>query len=152
MIRAVRRAGAGEHGGVTGSSRAGFVGDRDGRIVAPCGSARFAVSIASVVRWKQRVDETGETGPRPTGGDQRSVRIEAHKAYLLGLVRREPDLTLEEIRAKLQDRGERFATSVIARFFVRHGITFKKNRACERAGSVGREGAPPGVVRRPTLT
>ena len=103
---------------------------------------RFAVSIASVVRWKQRVDETGETGPRPTGGDQRSVRIEAHKAYLLGLVRREPDLTLEEIRAKLQDRGERFATSVIARFFVRHGITFKKNRACERAGSVGREGAP----------
>ena len=108
---------------------------------------RFAVSIASVVRWKQRVDETGETGPRATGGDQRSARIERHKGYLLALVRREPDLTLEEIREKLRDRGERFATSVIDRFFVRHGITLKKNRACERAGSVGREGAPPSLVR-----
>ena len=79
---------------------------------------RFAVSIASVVRWKQRVDETGETGPRATGGDQRSAHIERHKGYLLALVRREPDLTLEEIREKLRDRGERFATSVIDRFFV----------------------------------
>ena len=108
---------------------------------------RFAVSIASVVRWKQRLDETGETGLRATGGDQRSARIERHKAYLLTLVRREPDLTLEEIREKLRDRGERFATSVIDRFFVRHGITFKKNCACERAGSVGRKGAPPSLVR-----
>jgi transposase len=89
---------------------------------------RFAVSIASVVRWKQRFDTTGETSPRPVGGDQRSARIEAHKAYLLGLVRRQPDLTLEEIGEKLQDRGETFSTSVIDRFFVRHGVTFKKKR------------------------
>ena len=82
---------------------------------------RFAVSIASVVRWKRRFDETGETSPRPTGGDQRSARIEAHKIYLLGLVRREPDLTLAEIGEKLRVRGERFSTSVVDRFFARHG-------------------------------
>ena len=99
---------------------------------------RFVVSIASVVRWKQRFDETGETSPRPTGGDQRSTRIEAHKAYLLGLARRQPDLTLEEISQKLQSRGETFSTSVIDRFFVRHGITFKKKprmRASKRDGT-----------------
>lgn len=99
---------------------------------------RFVVSIASVVRWKQRFDETGETGPRPVGGDQRSARIEAHKAYLLGLARRQPDLTLEEIAEKLQSRGETFSTSVIDRFFTRHGITFKKKRrmrASRRGGT-----------------
>ena len=95
---------------------------------------RFVVSIASVVRWKQRFDETGETSPRPTGGDQRSTRIEAHKAYLLGLARRQPDLTLEEISQKLQSRGETFSTSVIDRFFVRHGITFKKTAHASEQG------------------
>ena len=70
-------------------------------------------------------------------GDQRSARIEAHKAYLLGLVRREPDLTLEEIREKLQARGERFATSVIDRFFVRYGIAFKKKTRLRASRSDG---------------
>lgn len=89
---------------------------------------RFAVSIASVVRWKQRFDATGETSARPVGGDQRSARIEAHKDYLLGLARRQPDLTLEEISEKLRSRGETFSTSVIDRFFARHDVTFKKKR------------------------
>ncbi len=88
----------------------------------------FAVSIASVVRWKQRFDQTGEASPRPVGGDPRSARIEAHKAYLLGLARRRPYHTLEEIDEKLQSRGETFSTSVIDRFFVRHNVTFKKPR------------------------
>lgn len=99
---------------------------------------RFVVSIASVVRWKQRFDKTGETSPRRTGGDQRSARIEAHKDYLLGLVRRQPDLTLEEIAEKLRSRGEAFSTSAIDRFFVRHGVTFKKKlrmRASRKGGT-----------------
>ena len=93
---------------------------------------RFSVSVASVVRWKQRFDETGQTRPRPTGGDQRSKRMEAHKDYLLGLVRRKPDVTLREIREKLLAGGEKFALSAIGRFFERHGITYKKNRARQR--------------------
>jgi transposase len=99
---------------------------------------RFVVSVASVVRWKQRFDQTGETSPRRTGGDQRSARIEAHKDYLLGLVRRQPDLTLEETAEKLRSRGETFSTSVIDRFFVRHDVTFKKKqrtRASRKGGT-----------------
>lgn len=98
------------------------------RLSCRAAAKRFAVSIASVVRWKQRFDATGETSPRPTGGDQRSARIETQKEYLLGLVRRQSDLTLEEIKEKLRSRGETFSTSVIDRFFVRHGVTFKKKR------------------------
>jgi transposase len=38
---------------------------------------RFGVSIASAVRWVCRFNASGETSPAPTGGDQRSHRIEA---------------------------------------------------------------------------
>ena len=49
---------------------------------------RFGVSIASAVRWVARFKTKGEISPAPTGGDRRSGRIEAHRDYLLGLIRR----------------------------------------------------------------
>ena len=55
---------------------------------------RFGVSIASAVRWVWRFQATGEISPAPTGGDRRSDRIEAHGDYLLGLIGRQPDITL----------------------------------------------------------
>ena len=51
---------------------------------------RFGVSIASAVRWLQRFGASGEISPAATGGDRRSGRIEAHRDYLLGLIRRQP--------------------------------------------------------------
>ena len=67
--------------------------------------------------------------------------------YLLGLIRRQPDMTLLEIQERLiANCGERFSLSMIWRFFDRHGITFKKNRACRGAATRGRIEAAPGVV------
>ncbi len=56
-------------------------------------AARFKVSVASAVRWVKRFNTTGEIWPAPSGGDRRSRRIEAHRDYLLGLIRRRPDIT-----------------------------------------------------------
>jgi transposase len=96
-------------------------------------AARFKVSIASAVRWVKRFKTTGEISPAPSGGDRRSGRIEAHRDYLLGLIRRSPDVTLLEIRERLiANCGERFAVSVLWRFFDRHEITFKKKRRMPR--------------------
>jgi transposase len=90
----------------------------------------FKVSIASAVRWVKQYLTTGEISPKPAGGDRRSGRIEAHRAYLLGLIGRTPDITLLEIQQRLiANGGERFAVSVLWRFFDRHGITFKKKTA-----------------------
>src|SRR5438552_13834850 len=50
-------------------------------------ASRFKVSVASAVRWVKRFQTTGEISPAPSGGDRRSSRIEAHRDYLLGLVR-----------------------------------------------------------------
>src|SRR5271165_1125248 len=90
---------------------------------------RFGVSIASAVRWVWRFQATGEISPAPTGGDRRSQRIEAHRDYLLGLIRRQPDITVLEIQERLiANSGERFSSSVLWRFFDRHDITSKKVR------------------------
>jgi transposase len=97
---------------------------------------RFGVSIASAVRWLQRFGATGEISPAATGGDRRSGRIEAHRDYLLGLIRRQPDMTLLEIQERLiTNCGERFSSSVIWRFFNRHGVTFKKSPRTPRSSS-----------------
>src|SRR3954451_11531808 len=97
---------------------------------------RFGVSIASAVRWVCRFHATGEVSPAPTGGDRRSDRIEAHRAYLLGLIRRQPDITLLEIEERLvANFGERFSSSVLWRFFDRHDITFKKKPRTLRSSS-----------------
>jgi transposase len=112
-------------------------------------AARFKVSVASAVRLVKRFATTGEISPAPSGGDRRSGRIEAHRDYLLGLVRRRPDLTLLEIQQRLiANCGEHFAVSVLWRFFDRHEITFKKNGACRGATTRGRAKSTSGMVRR----
>jgi transposase len=59
-------------------------------------AARFKVSVANAVRWVKRFNTTGEISPTPSRGDRGSGRIEAHRDYLLGLIRRRPDITLLE--------------------------------------------------------
>lgn len=96
----------------------------------------FKVSIASAVRWVKQFETTGDVSPRPSGGDRRSGRIEAHHDYLMGLIRRTPDITLLEIQERLiKNCGERFAISVLWRFFDRHDITFKKRPRTPRNNS-----------------
>lgn len=114
-------------------------------------AARFAVSPASAVRWVGLHEETGSVQPRPRSGKSRSP-LEPHAEWLLDLVTREPDLTLAEIVERLlRDRGVQTSDSSVDRFFARHGISFKKNPACRRAGAARRgpgtamlEGRPGG--------
>jgi transposase len=98
-------------------------------------AARFGVSVSSAIRWVQEWRKTGRTAPLPRGGDRRSKRIEAEAAFLLGQVDETPDVTLEELQARLRERGVSVGTGTVWRFFDRHGISFKKNRARRRAGS-----------------
>ena len=87
----------------------------------------FKVSIASAVRWVKQFETTGDISSKPSGGDHRSGRIEAHHDYLMGLIRRRPDITMLEIQERLVNNcGERFSVSVLWRFFDRHGVTYKK--------------------------
>src|SRR5246127_3746783 len=106
----------------------------EGAMSRNAAARRFGVSIASAVRWVARFKAKGEISPSPTGGDRRSGRIEAHRDYLLGLIRRRPALTLLEMQERLiANCGERFSSSVLWRFFDRHEITFKKSPCAPRS-------------------
>jgi transposase len=96
---------------------------------------RFGVSAASAVRWVQRWRERGEVATRPMGGDRRSGAIEAHRQTILDAIEATPDMTLAEVRALLGQRGLTVGIGTIWRFFDRHGMSFKKNRARRRAGA-----------------
>ena len=97
-------------------------------------AARFGVSVSSAIRWVGAWRDRGEIRARPQGGDRRSGRIEAQAGFLLGQVERRPDVTLAELQALLHERGVAVAIATVWRFFERHGISFKKNRARRRAG------------------
>jgi len=66
------------------------------------------------------------------GGDHRS-RLKEERTWLLELVAARPDLTLEEIRGALAGRGLHVGYGTVWRFFAAEGISFKKNRARQRA-------------------
>ena len=110
---------------------------------------RFGIAASTAVKWVRRWRDTGSNAPRPQGGDKRSDRIEAHAEEILGLVAAARDITLSEIASHLErQRGERFAPSTVWRFLDRHAITFKKNRARQRAGAPGRRRAKTSLARR----
>jgi hypothetical protein len=105
------------------------------------------------VCWVTRYKTTGQISPSPSGGDRRSGRIEAQRDYLLGLIRRTPDITLLQIQERLiQNCGERFSVSVLWRFFDRHGVTFKKRPRTPRSSgartfcSSAGTGSPPNSI------
>ena len=89
-------------------------------------AARFGVSAASVSRWRRLDREKGDVRPGPLGGDRRSGRIEAQAALVLGLLAEAPDMTVEELRLALVERGHAFGYGTLQRFFARHRITRQK--------------------------
>lgn len=92
------------------------------------------IGAATAIRWIDRWMSTGTVEAKPGTGHSKSP-LKAHERWLLDLVAKEPDLTLEEIRARLRrEKKLKVAASSVWRFFDRHEITFKKNTARRRAG------------------
>jgi transposase len=93
----------------------------------------FEVSPSSAIRWVARWRQSGSVAAKAMGG-KRSP-LDAHKAWLLDLIAAEPDLTLQELRGRLRQRGISVSASSVWRFCERHDLTFKKKPARRRAGA-----------------
>ena len=91
-------------------------------------AVRFGVSASSAIRWVQVFRKTGSSDAKPQGGDRRSKRIEAHRAFIIKTVAARKDITLAELQELLARRGARFGIGTLWRFFDRHAITLKKRR------------------------
>jgi transposase len=93
---------------------------------ARAAATRFEISISSATRWAQRWRTQGHARPRAMGGDRRS-RLSEHRAKVLQLVARQPDLTLREIRSALAAScGITVGLSTVHRFLAAHNLTLKK--------------------------
>ena len=104
----------------------------DGGLSRRRAASLFGVAISTVVEWVRAWHETGSMAPKPMGGDH-SSRLKEQRLWLLGRIEAVPDLTLEELRGELADRGIRVGYGTVWRFFSGEGISFKKNRARGRA-------------------
>jgi putative transposase len=91
------------------------------------------VGVSSVIRWVDRQRRTGSFSPRPMGG-HRGYRIEgAHRQWLLDRIAAKPDLTLEEMRRELAERGLVVGYGTVWRFCEREQQTLKKRRSTPRS-------------------
>lgn len=102
----------------------------------------FSISESSAIKWMQQFRRDGRMAPSAVRGHRRMV-LEEHREFLLTLIKQQDDITLEEVRTILRERGVEVCVTTIWSFYDRCGISFKKKPVRGRAGSPRRgSGAP----------
>jgi transposase len=96
---------------------------------------RFGVGVSSVIRWVEQHRRTGSVAPMPMGGRRRPLVAGEHRQWLLERIAAQPDLTLEEMRRELAERGLQVGYGTVWRFCARERLSFKKKPARHPAGS-----------------
>ena len=106
----------------------------DGGMTRRSAAKRFGIAASTAIKWADQWHRTGSVAPRPRGGDRHSKRIEVHAEEILELIEETADLTLEALAGHLDEaHGLKVSQSTVWRLLDRHGMTFKKNRARQRA-------------------
>ena len=107
---------------------------------------RFRVSVSCVIKLMQRWRRTGSVAPGQMGG-WKDYALADHEALVRVLIAERPDLTLEELRDALAERGIRVGRSSIDRFLKARELTYKKSRSTRpsRAGRTWRRRARRGA-------
>ena len=86
---------------------------------------RLGIGEPTATAWVGRWRRTGSAEAKSQKGRSRPA-LKPHAACLLALIGERADLTLEQLRGLLGERGVRVGVSSIWRFFDRYGISFKK--------------------------
>ena len=111
---------------------ASVVGGRSARETARL----FGVSVASAVKWSQRLRATGSAASRPMGGHRKRV-LASQQEWLLGRLAECPDLTVRVLAVELKDRGFEVSHSTVWSLLRSAGFSFKKNAVRRRAAATG---------------
>src|SRR6185295_12768938 len=91
----------------------------------------FAVSASTAIIWVKCFRETGRCTAKSRGGS--ISPLEKHADFLLGLIEKQPDLTLDEVVLAMRKHKIPGGRTAVWRFFKRHKITFKNAAEQERA-------------------
>jgi transposase len=89
-------------------------------------AARFGVGVSSAIRWIARA-KTGELTPR-TQGRRRASSLDAHEAFIIGMIGERKDITLNEMVERLfAEQSVQISRSALSAWLRGHGWTFKKS-------------------------
>lgn len=89
-------------------------------------ATRFGVGISTAIRWIGRA-RLGETTAR-VQGRRRASRLDAHEAFIVGLIEDRKDITLNEMMLQLSgERSVVIGHSALSSWLRSHGWTFKKS-------------------------
>lgn len=89
-------------------------------------AARFGVGISSAIRWIARA-KIGELAPRRQG-HRRASSLDAHEAFIVGLINERKDITLNEMVERLvAEQSVRISRSALSAWLRGQGWTFKKS-------------------------
>jgi len=94
----------------------------------------FKVSVASVVKWRQRFRATGSPAAKPMGRRQARLLI-GEREWIMARLASVPDLTLRAVVAELQERGVAASYGSVWRIVHDSDLSFKKTTARHRTGS-----------------
>jgi transposase len=94
----------------------------------------FDISPSAAIKWLQRWNDDGNAASKPRGGS--TSPMEKHASWLLALIAKQPDLTLDEVLVAMRKRRIAGSRTALWRLFARHKITFKK-KACTRRSRNG---------------
>lgn len=97
-------------------------------------AATFGVSVASAVKWSQRLRDTGSAGSWPMGGRKPRV-LAGEQQWMLLRLEECPHLTVRGLALELAERGYRVSPNTVWSLLRKAGHSFKKKPVRERAGS-----------------
>ena len=107
-------------------------------------ASSFGVSVASAVKWSQRLRETGSAGARPMGGYKKRV-LAGEQGWILLRLEECPHLTVRGLALELAERGYPVSPNTVWSLLRKAGHSFKKKPVRQRAGSPEDRPAPSAV-------
>jgi len=104
-------------------------------------AARFGIAASTAVHWVRRHRATGSLAPSKIGGYKLKTLRGEHADWLIARCR-EKDFTLKQLVEELgQVRGLKVDIRSVWEFVHAEGLSFKKKRVRQRAGSARRRPA-----------
>jgi transposase len=107
---------------------------------------RFQVSVSCAIKLVQRWRETGSAVPAAVGG-KKPFALAAHEELVRELLTAQPDITLDELQARLAAAAVNVGRTSIHRFLKALGLTRKKRRSMRpsRTGQMSPQHARSGA-------
>lgn len=108
---------------------------------------RFEVAPSTAVRLYAWYLQSGSIEPKKQGRPEGSGKLGPHRDFILGQVKRAPDITMPELAALLEmKRGVKVDPSNISKFLCAAGYTYKKSAPGLRARAQRRQAGARGLA------